>query len=177
MLRQCPAQTCLHCIVTLTGKLNGAILQSIDNIKVVSRSALHRINARIAIDTVIAGVTRQDIVQIVTGRIDVARARKREIFDKVRKRMTHRRENNILSCIFGLGNGISSAVDDIGIVARSTRHGIQARFSIQNVRLVVASHDVVMEIARASDGCASEHQIFNVYAQCMIDARLHGIDT
>ena len=76
----------------------------------------------------------------------------------------------------GFGDYIACAVDHIGVVARTTRHGVGTCTAIEDVVAAVADQAVVQRIASGVDvGAACEAEVFNVRAQHKADRRLHAV--
>ena len=120
--------------------------RAVDDVGVVAKPADERVNARSAIEHIAPRIAGDGIVLAIACAIDRRSARERQVLDIVAEREGDRRLHTVRALAHIFRHDIASAVDDIGVVARTANHRVSARTANQHIRPCRAGQRVVAHI-------------------------------
>ena len=124
--------------------------------------------------TVVGSIASDDVIETIAGTINCGCTGKSKILDMVAKRVADTGLYEVRSsrgrCF---SDHITNAVDDVGVVARTTNQGVSTSSPIQNVVTAVAGNDVIEAVTRTvNHGGTGESKILQVGTERPGEARL-----
>src|SRR5207237_202104 len=147
-----------------------------DDVGVVSRAARHGVGSAAAIEAIRRGVAGKDVGERVAGRVDRARAGEGQVLDVRRKDPGDAALDGVRTGAGCLGGDVADGVDDVGVVAETADHRVEAGQAVQDVVAAVAGERVGQGVARAVDGAgAGQQQVLDLGRERPGDARLDRI--
>ena len=162
--------------------------------EVVAGAGKDRVRARPRIDGIVAGIANDDVVQGVTGAVEVPGSAQGQVLDVVGERVANAGLYCVSARIERFDGDVAVLVDDIGVVADTAMQRVGAKATVESVVAavadqgviaiqavhhivgVVASERVVQIIAAAIDAAATcQGQVLDVVRQGVTGAGLNEV--
>ena len=134
----------IHHVGVVTGTAYHSIQAGAAIEQVAALVAGQAVVTRQAKEPVVAGVADKNVVQLVAGGVNVRRAGQGHVFHIGGEGVAHRREHGIGVRIGGLDYHVADVIDDIAVVAGTTRHTVRAGAAVNKVRAAVTNNGVVL---------------------------------
>ena len=185
-------------IIAFVRQFDQRIFQTVDDIGVVACATDQRVRSGTAIKHVVAGaalqgvgeaIADQIVVLAVTQHIKGTRAVDRDVFEVVQRAAVqidkrvdlHAIVKNqgvaTLIGVFFCQFKLTHLINDVGVVACATDHGIQPALAVEYVVAFVAGQDVVLAVTDCVDiAAARQFEIFQVRAQCPAHRGPYSVD-
>ena len=142
----------LHAVGPFVCQLGDDIPGCIHDVGVIPRATDQGIRPRPAIQHVGRAIAGQDIVQRITGAVQIGRPGQRQVLEVGSQGIGDRRLHRVVAFVELFGDHVAHVVDDIRVVARATDQGIRPGSAIQHVVAAVARQHIVHRVTGAVDG-------------------------
>ena len=158
VLRQPVMRRRVHRVDAFIGALDDEVAGIVDDVGVVAEATNHHVGAGATVERIVAaetnehvgGCTAGDDVGVVVADADESRARQGQVLDIGAERVVDRRLHRVGALADGFRHHVADIIDDIGVVARSTRQGVVAGPAVERIVAVTAEEGVVA--AQAGQG-------------------------
>ena len=163
---QRPAKPRLDRVCALVRRLGHDIAGNVDDVRVVAQTARHRVDARAAIQHVVAAVAGQRVCEVVAGAIDRRGAGQDQVLDVGAELIRCRRLHQIGAAAGRLDDDVVRLIDDIGVVAEPARHRVRAGLAVEYVLAGIAEQRIVQAVAGAVEiGRAHQSELLEIGTQ------------
>ena len=127
------ADVALNQINAAIERFNDAIARA-DDISVVASAAREDVGA---------GIAGENVVQSVTGTVDIAAADEGQILDIGQERVSNRGLDGVSASAEQFGDHVGDVVDEIGIVASTAEQRIGAEAAVEDIGCRVTGQDII----------------------------------
>jgi hypothetical protein len=156
----------------------GRAERGVEEERIRTASTGQRVQARPAVELVLAGVADDRVGERIAGAVDIGGARQGQVLDLLAAEVeADRAADQVDAGVAQFDDGNAGTVDDVGVVVGGARQGVGTAFAAsERVLAGVAGHGVVEGVAGPVDvGRAGQHQVLEIGHQRAGDRRLDRI--
>ncbi len=158
--------------MAFAGRFDDLVALAVDDVDVVASTAGEGVDAGSAIKDVVAGVTGDDVIECVTGAVQVIAAQQRQVLQVAAKRPGNCRLHSIDSAVrrVGFDNHVLCIVNPVGVIAVTADQGVGPRKTVKDVITGITGKRVIEGVAgKVQIGVTQQHAVFDVGRQGVAD--------